>query len=606
MPKNEWLAEITKNNFKNKIKNNLELALSNSQLSPEVIHKAQKAIHESAYFRNEGEAVSNTPEAESELHAAINPVDSNNIIVSGMKWTPSSLGYDLTFPIYFTNDFGQTWELSDFNGIGNLPMTTIPAGGGDPIIVFDSNGTAYMSWLLVILDANDFVFKFSLEWAISADGGQTWIQQSPIEERPLTDLFNPQDPIVDKEWMAVDHSGGAFHDHIYIAYTEITPDGDNAAYDILLKHKALSDSTFTEDFINITQNEFEFAHFSSIDVGSDGTVHLMFMGSKFGAETFELYHSKSNDGGLTFTTPQIISVFEIPCLLPNQMTENCPITGIEPERFYPCNHLKVDQSKGAYDGNIYSVWTANGVDSIASAGTDIYFSKSEDGGDTWTAAIILNDDDQEETEQFFPSLDVNEQGTLIITWYDRREDTANVLTKYYMTYSEDGGNSFVPNFPVSSESSDFSAIGNGNGNFGIGEYTQVISTPCHAIPFWADGRTNDGNIEIYTSRIALGCEGIVGIEELNTLSNSFSIQEFFPNPASDQVNIKLELQEDSHFSIQIIQTDGTLVKEVCNQSLASGSHELQFTVKDLAQGSYFCVFKSAKGVRSKSFVTLKK
>ena len=90
---------------------------------------------------------------------------------------------------------------------------------------------------------------------------------------------------------------------------------------------------------------------------------------------------------------------------------------------------------------------ANGFDSQEHAGMDVYYARSTDGGQSWSAPIILNNDDNRDVHQFHPSLHVNDQGVVIMSWYDRREDINNVATKYYMTYSLDGGETFIDDFP---------------------------------------------------------------------------------------------------------------------------------------------------------------
>ncbi|MCB9298149.1 MAG: hypothetical protein H6559_34260 [Lewinellaceae bacterium] len=66
------------------------------------------------------------------MHAAINPRDSNNIIIAGMVLDAEALLAPLSFPIYYTKDFGNTWELSEFNGVNDLEPLTFILGGGDP------------------------------------------------------------------------------------------------------------------------------------------------------------------------------------------------------------------------------------------------------------------------------------------------------------------------------------------------------------------------------------------------------------------------------------------------------------------------------------------
>jgi len=65
---------------------------------------------------DDDQAIDFTAEAESELHAAVNPADTNNIIISAMRQDPNSFLAPLQFPTYYTKDFGATWQLSEFDG----------------------------------------------------------------------------------------------------------------------------------------------------------------------------------------------------------------------------------------------------------------------------------------------------------------------------------------------------------------------------------------------------------------------------------------------------------------------------------------------------------
>ena len=54
--------------------------------------------------------VSDDTEVESEVHAAVNPVDTANIIISPIRQAGSFPAVDLTCPVYYTKDFGKTWK----------------------------------------------------------------------------------------------------------------------------------------------------------------------------------------------------------------------------------------------------------------------------------------------------------------------------------------------------------------------------------------------------------------------------------------------------------------------------------------------------------------
>lgn len=543
-------------------------------------------------------AISESAETESEIHAAINPTDSNNIIVAAMKFDGENILSTLTFPIYYTNDFGQTWKLSTFNGANDLTGFTLIVGGGDPIIVFDDKGVAYLSWLTLSIGL-DFKIKAQLHWAVSRDGGASWKrQESLLDAGELQDITASAGFLPDKEWLASDLYSEQHKGNVYVAYAYLN--SIDTSYNIFVKTKRSNSETFSAA-VDVTPEEIAFAQFTSIDVDAQGTVHLMFAGATIEDEVLSLYHTKSTDGGLSFSDPIKISSLHLQCFPPGS-DENCGIVGIDPNRVYPCPHLRVDRSGSETNGNLYAVWTADGITNQKTEGLDVYFSKSEDGGKTWTSPIILNNNGDAKTHQFFPSLAVNDLGNVVITWYDRRDDVDNLMTQYYMTISKDGGNTFEQDFSVSSEASDFSVIGQANGNFGVGEYTQVVATNGYALPFWADGRTNDGNIEIFTTLIPLGEGQTTDVDDVISVSSPLQVAAVFPNPAKDIATLDLELQQPLDLQIKLFSNDGKVVRVYPSQNLPSGGHRLKLDVRGIAAGQYWVVIRSATGIKAKSLI----
>lgn len=578
----------------NKIKTDVKEAIKH----PEEWGKSkQTADNEGITFREGDGGISNTKETESEIHAAINPKDSNNIIVAAMKFSQDIFNA-LTFPIYYTKDFGRTWKLSQFNGVNDQSGFSLVAGGGDPVIVFDDKGVAYMSWLTLTIGI-DLKIKALLHWATSNDGGATWKRQnSYLDEGELEDIAASAGRLPDKEWLASDLSTSPHRGNVYVAYAYLN--STDTTYNIFVKTKQSNDATFGTA-VDLTPEDILFAQFTSIDVDAKGVVHVMYAGAKAEDEIASLYHCKSTDGGATFSAPVKIAPFFLSCFPPGT-DATCDLTGVDPNRVYPCPHLRADKSNGASQGNLYAVWTANGVNELKTTGTDIYFSKSEDSGATWSPARILNNDKLEKVDQFFPSIAVNPQGTLVITWYDRREDLDNKMTKYYITTSKDGGNSFENDFAVSTDESDFSVIGQSNAKFGVGEYTQVVTTNGYAIPFWADGRSNDGNIEIFTSLVPINADQTTDVKEVGSVSEQFNVTALYPNPVRNIATIEFELKEPSRLDVQFYSLDGKLQKAFNINELLSGAHKINLNVKDLASGQYWCVIHSDFGFKAKSLI----
>lgn len=569
-------------------------------------HQHQQHIYEALdndviNFRSDEMTVNDTEEAESELHAAVNPLDTNNLIVAAMRSNPNNFAGPLTFPIYYTTDFGASWQVSEFDGIDDGEFVV---GGGDPIIVFDSQGVAYLCWLTLSADFS-LAGEIALRFARSDDGGATWTELEPVDSGEITNILSGEaDRFVDKEWLAVDDSESPFRDNIYAAYLDLRPDSSannpqGALLDIILKTKPATQPNFNTESVVVNTSQYQIIQYASIDVDRRGAVHVTFAGTLDGAN-WGLYHTRSEDAGATFSPETKISDIHLPRLSADEPQSN--VVGIDTNRLYFCPHMIIDNSTGAGGGNIYAVWTANGQKNKDTEGLDIYFSKSEDGGLNWKSATILNDNPEPITHQFYPSIDVNSEGTLVVSWYDRREDANNIATHYYMTWSKDGGETFQRNFAVSTQPSDFSSIGANNANFGIGEYTQIITTPNYAIPFWSDGRTNDGNIDLFAAFVPIGTGGeVVGFAEVGTLNAGFSL-DITPNPTSDKALITIDLAERESVLIELYNTTGQLVKVIKNTEYLVGVEQIAFTVHDLATGTYLVRAKTDRGFKVKRLV----
>ena len=92
------------------------------------------------------------------------------------------------------------------------------------------------------------------------------------------------------------------------------------------------------------------------------------------------------------------------------------------------------------DGVVYVSFSAW---SNALTGTDVFFTKSANGGRTWTVPVRVNDDagGASQTES---SLALDAQNEIFIVWTDTRRGTNDV----YFSKSTDAGSSFSANVPV--------------------------------------------------------------------------------------------------------------------------------------------------------------
>ncbi|MBK9246732.1 MAG: exo-alpha-sialidase [Ignavibacteria bacterium] len=543
--------------------------------------------------------VSDDPSAESELHAAINPTDSSNLIVSPIRSTTNPLE-GLSCPIYYSKDFGKTWRKSSFQTRPINPSALI-IGGGDPMFAFDAAGKLYMSWI------NLFIVNFSFDsiyvemsWAYSLNGGESWsreasgvIGKAALAGANLTEFF-------DKQWMVVDQTNSPFRGNLYAGLFH--PSGSDNR--IGLRRKKANSKEFEQKTTRPLDNDYTLNQFTNVDIDLQGGVHLTFFGDKNNALKPALYHTISTDGGSTLLKEIKIADVQIPRFSGEQVDDS--IVGVQASRLYPCPRFVIDKSTvSTYKGNCYMVWTANGVTSKEKNGLDIYFSSSIDNGSTWSTPRIVNDDTKGiQSEQFYPSITVNKNGVICLAWYDRRNDPSNLNTEYYMTFSFDGGKSFIKNFAVSHKPTDFSTVGLLNGGFGVGEYNEILSTENYAIPFWADARNNDGDMNVYSAYVPISSVTEVA-ETITTLNPKFELYDATPNPSYGSPQFRFRIDTPSQVKLELIDLSGSTTAILFNGIASPGENFITTPVGLLLNGSYRYKLTTDYGYSIKSLIIIK-
>jgi hypothetical protein len=537
--------------------------------------------------------VSEDASPESEIHAAINPLDNNNIVVSAMRYGSGASG--LTMPIYYTKDFGKTWNKSSFvtrpNGVGAQV-----AGGGDPMFAFGPDGTVYFSWIYLSLEGTRYdSLPFTVYWAYSTNGGESWqmAKNNTIGSGRYSLIGGTDIEVFDKQWMAVDTTSSPYRGTLYTAMLQATP----LASHIVVRRKRASDETFSQVSTIVDVGNFTQVQFASMGIGLSGDVHVTFYGN-LGSEA-ALWHAVSTDGGETFAPATLITPIKVPRFSPDQNGQTIP--GIDASRMNPSPQLAIDRSKGPNRGALYVVWAGNGIDSKLDNGLDIYLSRSMDNGAVWSPPIIVNDDKPGmESHQFLPSITVNPLGYLSITWYDRRDndDPYLINTNYYIVHSFDGGETFTPNFPVSSAPTDYSNVGQMNSNFGVGDYTQVVSTSGYVIPFWADGRGGDGDLNIYSAFIPYDQSVPSSVERTATISEKFQMMDPVVKPGD--ISVRFALTEPSEISVSLVDMAGTVVASIPARNFQPGTHTTSLDAAAVPSGTYMVVAYSRFGSASRT------
>ena len=398
--------------------------------------------------------------------------------------------------------------------------------------------------------------------------------------------------LVDKEWLAADDSESQYKDNIYVVYSELIPiDIQTVNAEIVAKTLRPGVDSF-ENRIVLSTGDYSLVQFSSIDVGRNGKVHITFFGQKADG-TQGMYYVQSNDGGASFSVERKIADVHLPVLSSDE--PNNPVVGIEDTRLYPCPHLVADHT-GSYVDHLYLTWTANGKAQKETNGLDVYFSRSTNDGQTWSDPIVLNADLDPNSHQYYSSITMNPDGKVIVSWYDRRNDPNNLMTEYFMTWSENGGDSFVDEICTSTQPSNFAQIGQVNGDFGIGEYTQIVATKKYAFPFWADGRTNNGDIDVYVARVDL-TDITIGIHTIGSITDQIAVSGPVPNRLNrgNAFHLNLDLKQNSPIQISLVNQEGKEIQVLFDQNLSAGEHGIDLAA-NVSAGAYIIKVQSKFGL----------
>ena len=149
--------------------------------------------------------------------------------------------------------------------------------------------------------------------------------------------------------------------------------------------------------------------------------------------------------------------------------------------------IAVDRSSGA----LYIVWADGRF--TGGASTDVVLSRSTDGGLTWTEPIKVSGTPAG-VSSFTPSVHVAANGTVAVTYYDIRSNTADpatLPTDYWIRYSTNGGVTWGGEQRITPTSFDMRTAPDAGGFF-TGDYMGLDSRGNIFVPFFV--QANSGNL----------------------------------------------------------------------------------------------------------------
>jgi len=383
---------------------------------------------------------------------------SNNIGGSGMQGE------------YYSTDGGVTW------GQSSLPLASGDAFHSDPTVDWSSDGTAWSTTMGI--NSGSTVLK--VQSYRSANGGATWTFDGTISGSQTN---------TDKQMQWIDHSAtSAFANNNYVIWHNGNPAFMNrrtsSGWGTPIQ---VSDAQATGTCIG-----------ADVKTNSAGDVFGFFpdTGSR------GIFVAKSTNGGASYGTPVKI-----------RTTFRGYDIGVPS---FNSRRALVYVSGGVYKNgttnNVYALWTDLSGDAGCSSTTSepgssvtstcktrIWFTRSTDGGATWSTAVKLNNQSGL-NDQFNSFLAVDEtNGTLGAIYYDTVADAGRLKVDVYYQMSSDGGATWQAAVKVTTAMTDETVSGADSGNQ-FGDYNSLSGYANSFFPSWTD-RRNNAKEEIWTAKV---------------------------------------------------------------------------------------------------------
>lgn len=399
-------------------------------------------------------------DAANEPSLAVDPTNPNRCVIGWRQFDSVESSFrEAGFG--WSDDGGRSWT---FGGV--LVEDSFRT---DPVIDVDVDGNFYYHSLVGEAFNQCDVSK-------SQDAGHSWL--------PPVYAFGG-----DKNWMMVDRSPSLGRGHVYCIWRE-----DFSCCGTATFARSTDGAASLEPPLDVPSSPA----WGTMATTADGTLYIAGVRLSNFTQFRVVRSDNARDAAQTpaFSTPVAVSLggrFRFPGGGPN------------PGGALGQIWIAADSSGGATDGNLYvlcSVRPTSGGDPL-----DVHFVRSEDGGQTWSEPIRVNDDAAgTNAYQWFGTLAVAPGGRIDVVWNDTGVDaTPSTPTLSEVRYSSsiDGGRTWTPSIAVTPAFDHFLGYPQQNK---LGDYYQLVSDDVGTSLAYA--ATFNGEQDIYFLRIgAYDCNG---------------------------------------------------------------------------------------------------
>lgn len=435
-----------------------------------------------------------------EVSIALNPKDIKQLVVgANHKW------------VYTSTDGGYHWNIDSLQSSYGV--------AGDPVILCDTAGAFYYihlslpdqgSWLdRIVVQKIDTIGK------IWSNGTYTGLNANKDQDKPWA-VIDPLSNRIYITWTEFDTYWGAGNlDSSRILFSYSADGGESWSMPVRINQlcgKSIDGDAAVEGAVPT--------------VGINGEVFVTWSGPNN-----KIYFDKSIDGGQTWLADDIV-VSDQPG------GWDYEISGLQ-----RCNGMPViacDRSQSSYRGNIYVNWSdqRNGV-----TDTDIWFARSLDGGQTWSAPKRVNKDEAGH-QQFMSWMCVDDvTGWIYVLYYDRR-NYEDDRTDVFIAVSKDGGDNFSE-FCISESSFQ------NNANLFFGDYINIVAHNNTIRPVWT--RAELGKNVVMTALI-----DAIQLSNKIKLPVPFEWDNAWPNPSDGNIYFGFKLKHPTNVNVKLYDNLGKI------------------------------------------------
>jgi hypothetical protein len=524
-------------------------------------------------------------DAANESSIAVDPTFPNRMAIGWRQFDTVASNFREAGYAYST-DGGRTWI---FPGVLEEGVFR-----SDPVLDFNSQGTFYYTSL------NYDSGIYSCQVFKSKTGGSTWY--------PYVQAYGG-----DKQWTAVDRSGGIGDGNFYEAWS--------------IAGSCCDDSIFTRS----TDDAQSFMYpvyvpstpiWGTMDVAQNGTLYI---GGIEAGVLSKFIVTNSTNAKDPMVTPTFSPAVEV-----NLAGSLQAFIAHSPN---PGGLLgQVNLAVNPTNGHIYMLAS---VKPITADPLDIHFSRSTDGGQTWSTVIRVNDDSPTNGAwQWFGTMSVAPNGRIDVIWNDTRDAAVSNTCRLYYTSSTNGGVTWAPSQPVSPQWN--SHLGWPNQNK-IGDYYDMVSDEVGAHVAWA--ATFNGEQDVYYLRIGdydcnangVGdsldialetspddndngipdeCEDVLSGASLSNMQ-SYKLYQNVPNPFNPSTTIRFDVPAGGGYvKLEIYNVAGRRIRTLINNYEPAGTRVVQWNGRNhegvpAASGLYFYRLSAPGFSETRKLVLLK-